>query len=249
MKTVRSGILSIFGLLALSLAAHAQADAKVSQAEAVRQFPDLAKAGSEFNKVFLTKLQTAKAAQDPVLSRDDWPMILASAVANELGAKPGAQPAPQSQPKKPNLVQERMSDYHNPLDKPANAKTGSTDGLPWPIEGHAFTLTELNRYRTQIAGQIVWVKLWPTSIDPEPVGDEYKVFVKDGKSSDRISDDSSDQYAFVWFPVEGAKKMRLIGTTIGGGLSFYVKVEKDRLTAVARSRNIDSFHNTFTYTW
>ena len=92
------------------------------------------------------------------------------------------------------------------------------------------------------------MKLWPTSIDAEPVGDQYKVFVKD-HANDNSSDDPGDKYAFVWFPIEGAKKMNLIGKTVGGGLSFFVKVEADRLTAIARSRNIDSFRNTFTYTW
>ena len=93
MKTVRLAIMSVFAFAALSIPALAQAEAKASQAEAARQFPDLAKAGSDFNKAFLAKLQAAKAAHDPTLSRNDWPMILAGAVASEIGVKPAAQPA------------------------------------------------------------------------------------------------------------------------------------------------------------
>lgn len=76
----------------LSIPAFAQADAKASQAEANRKFPDLAKAGSDFNKAFVAKLQAARAAKDRTLFRSDWPMIIANAVASELGVQPVAQP-------------------------------------------------------------------------------------------------------------------------------------------------------------
>ena len=49
MKIIQSTILSVFVLLLLPLAAFGQADAKDSQAEAARKFPELAKAGSKFN--------------------------------------------------------------------------------------------------------------------------------------------------------------------------------------------------------
>lgn len=88
MKIVWLAIVSACALAALSIPAFAQADAEASQAEAVRQFPDLAKAGSDFNKAFVARLQAARAAKDPTLYRSDWPMILAGAVAKELGLKP-----------------------------------------------------------------------------------------------------------------------------------------------------------------
>jgi hypothetical protein len=83
-------MLSVFVLLLLPLAALGQVDAKTSQDEAVRQFPDLAKAGSKFNQAFLAKFQAAKASKDRTLSQNDWPMILATAVATELGVPPVA---------------------------------------------------------------------------------------------------------------------------------------------------------------
>lgn len=92
MKAMRFAILSACAFSALSFSAFAQADAKASQAEAVRQFPDLTKAGSDFNKAFVAKLQAARAAKDRTLFRSDWPMIIANAVASELGVQPVAQP-------------------------------------------------------------------------------------------------------------------------------------------------------------
>lgn len=85
-------MLSVVVLLLLPCATFGLADAKDSQAEAALKFPELAKAGSKFNQAFLAKFQAAKVSNDPILSRNDWPMAIASAVATDLGAAPVADP-------------------------------------------------------------------------------------------------------------------------------------------------------------
>lgn len=182
-----------------------------------------------------------------VVTKDDKGQPIGLGI-NEDALAPIEKARPSPNPKT-NLVRERMSKYQNPLDNHANAKTVSTDGLPWPVEGHYFTLAEINRYRDAIIGKIVRVRLKPTSIDPDTESGGYKLFVKDTASEYGAAGDVIDHYAFVWFPAAGVEKMDLLRKTARGQLSFYLKVEKSRLSAVGRSKNIDSFHNTFTFVW
>ncbi len=127
-------------------------------------------------------------------------------------------------------------------EKPTTKPTGD---LPWAIEGHAFTLTEINEYRVALLGQVVNLKLAPVRAEKDADGKGFDVFVADAKSAGR----RLSNYAFVYFPPEGATKLNTFLKTSRGELSFYVKVDAERLTAVGRSRNIDSFKNTFAYVW
>ena len=88
MNTMRFAMISGSVLLTLALEGFAQVDAKVSAAEAVQRYPDIAKSGSAFKKAFLARVAAAKAAHDPALKKDDWPVVIATAVANQLGVKP-----------------------------------------------------------------------------------------------------------------------------------------------------------------
>jgi len=138
-----------------------------------------------------------------------------------------------------------MAPYLDILAPNPNGNNVSTNtGLPWPIEGHSFTLAEISKYRDSLAGKVVWVRLSPTSIAPEPDGLEYKLFVRDAESDAPLH----DGYGFVWFPKEGAQKMNLIGKTMRGWLSFYVKVDTAKLTAIGRSKSI-FFNGNFAYVW
>ena len=88
MKTVRFAMTSGSVSLVLALEGFAQVDAKLSAAEAVQRYPEIAKSGSAFKKAFLAKVAAAKAARDPALKKDDWPLVLATAVATRLGVQP-----------------------------------------------------------------------------------------------------------------------------------------------------------------
>jgi hypothetical protein len=55
-----------------------------AQAAAIKQYPDLGKAGSAFNLRFLEKHRVLKERNDPVLKTPGWPVVLAREVAGEL---------------------------------------------------------------------------------------------------------------------------------------------------------------------
>lgn len=131
------------------------------------------------------------------------------------------------------------------LDRPAHNSTfQGKPGLPGPLEGHAYTLTEINKSQRSLLGKVVKITIDATSADEVPGSHgAVKVFASDAKADGT----SSLNYSFVEFPAEGAAKMRVMEKT--GPLSFYVRVDPDELRAVGRSRNIDSFSRTFIYTW
>jgi hypothetical protein len=77
-------------LAGIALTVNAQDPQAVSrsQAEAVREFPALAQPGSEFNRRFVERFKSLKAAGDSLLKRDDWPEVLAKEVGVEYGVAP-----------------------------------------------------------------------------------------------------------------------------------------------------------------
>jgi hypothetical protein len=185
-------------------------------------------------------------------------VFAAAGLAQQAATPPPATP--------PSSMRDRMNNTRSSLDRsPASTPiatsgsnatagtnpTNSLQGLPWALEGHQFTLDEIRRYRKQLTGQIVWVKLAPKEQPDkkEPTDGYYKVIVEDPPGS------GSRSYGPVYFPEEGATKMKLLGNNSRGGdssrgaVSFYIRVEADKLTAVGRSRMIDSFKNSFMYTW
>ena len=58
------------------------------EVEAVREFPDLGRAGSEFNKRFVETAQLLKSVNDDLLQRSDWPLVVAKQVGAELHVAP-----------------------------------------------------------------------------------------------------------------------------------------------------------------
>lgn len=77
-------------LLATGVVANAQDPIAVSlsQAEAVREFPELVQQGSNFNKRFVERFNSLKIARDSLLLRDDWPEVLAREIGVELDVAP-----------------------------------------------------------------------------------------------------------------------------------------------------------------
>lgn len=84
---------SIALLFLIPSLAFAQAAATQSQAEAVQRYPSLTEVGSKLNKRFVARVNELRAASDSLLSRDDWPLVVASQVAEELKIKPAVQAA------------------------------------------------------------------------------------------------------------------------------------------------------------
>jgi hypothetical protein len=185
-------------------------------------------------------------------------MIVAGLSLPAMAQQPGT-PAPGS-------LRERMNNTRSALDRggapgasagrtvsaaatvaptTSTAPTNPGQGLPWAIDGHQFTLTEINHYRARLDGQVVFVKLATTGIVRPMANGQLQVYVQDARSSGTIE----SNFAFVVFPPEGAGKMSLMGKNASRSLSFFVRVDGNALTAVGRSRNIDSFSKTFTYTW
>ncbi len=78
----------LFALIILLVASvdHALAETTVasSQAEAIKQWPALAKPDSKFNKRFVQIHALAKEMNDPLLNSSDWPMKLAKFVSLEV---------------------------------------------------------------------------------------------------------------------------------------------------------------------
>lgn len=69
-------------------AAEKTADAQATQraqAEAMRRFPGLGKAGSPENKAFLDAVNDLKARKSEMLGEPEWPLQLAETLANRLG--------------------------------------------------------------------------------------------------------------------------------------------------------------------
>jgi hypothetical protein len=61
------------------------ANSQEAQAEALRRYPDLGKSGSAFNQRFLEKHKRYQKEKPDVLSGNDWPILIATEVATELG--------------------------------------------------------------------------------------------------------------------------------------------------------------------
>ena len=72
MKTA-SLLFALLGILALSPSLHAQASDAIakSQQEAMRLYPDLGVKNSVFNKTFLRRVETLRAAHDPIFWQAD----------------------------------------------------------------------------------------------------------------------------------------------------------------------------------
>jgi hypothetical protein len=138
-----------------------------------------------------------------------------------------------------NQAAEEQNKKGSLLSAGAERFKGQKD-LPWPIEGHTFTMAEVLQYRKDLLGEVVKLSLTATPDDNEQQDDgTIRVFA---------SDTRSNTDAFVDFPSSAASKLRVMESS-PGGLTFYVRIDEHQLTAVGRSRNIDSFHRTFTYTW
>jgi tetrahydromethanopterin S-methyltransferase subunit G len=58
---------------------------KAAQAAAMHRYPDLGKSGSAFNQRFLEKHKRYQSERPDVLLSNEWPMLIAIEVANELG--------------------------------------------------------------------------------------------------------------------------------------------------------------------
>ena len=89
----------VFALLLLGSGAIAQ-DQTSFQAEAVREYPALGQAGSDFNRRFIAQYQALKAANDPLLAQPDWPLVLAKQIAAQSSSTP-PQSAQSTQPTTP----------------------------------------------------------------------------------------------------------------------------------------------------
>lgn len=82
---------TLFVVLLLVTSCSLQLNAQVaadSQAQAIREFPDLARGGSEFNQRFLARLRQAKDKHEAVLQSSDWPLKLAREVGAAMNEKP-----------------------------------------------------------------------------------------------------------------------------------------------------------------
>ena len=118
------------------------------QSQAVLSYPDLVVKGSAFNQAFVQLYQRPKAEGDPELQQPNWPLLLANEVAASLGVKsaaPNAVAQATPQAPQPNLVQERMNNYVNPLDAPGGDRgvegSGSLDQPSeqrWRVSGKVF---------------------------------------------------------------------------------------------------------------
>ena len=205
MKTMRLAIVSACALAALSMPAFAQADAKASQAEAVRQFPDLAKAGSDFNKAFLAKLQAAKVTQDPTLSRNDWPMILAGGVANELGVQPVTQPKDE---KLPDITELADANNVDKMEGFLGIKWGATtDEVKTIMLGRAgVTLDSKPGYPLEAASLCKFAVLLSETLDPMNSRDSKKA--------------TSDSLVFLGGTVAGVKVEKVCLIFVDGGFKL-----------------------------
>lgn len=76
-------LLVIWLAISISPAVAQQTTTQAAQAEAVRLYPELGKAGSPINQRFLKEVDEAKRANDPVLAKPDWPVTIAKRVAGE----------------------------------------------------------------------------------------------------------------------------------------------------------------------
>jgi len=88
-------------LVALAFLAASMAfadDSSSSQAKALKLYPSLGQADSPLNKRFVARVKALRAADDPVMHRADWPLVIATQLADEIGIAPLAQtdamPAP-----------------------------------------------------------------------------------------------------------------------------------------------------------
>jgi len=85
MKLIHLLIL-IFGLSAPTFAQQSQT--RSAQAEAIRLYPELGKPGSVLNQRFLKAVEEAKKTNDPILSRADWPLVLAKRLSEKRRLTP-----------------------------------------------------------------------------------------------------------------------------------------------------------------
>jgi hypothetical protein len=116
-----------------------------------------------------------------------------------------------------------------------DAPSGSPS-LPAPIQGHTYTLSDLEKEKFDLEGKVVWARL-STELNAEQISKtEYKVFVSDG----------SGAVAFVYFPREAVDSMDLL--TKRGPTSFFVLVSPNKYTAVGRSVARD-INGVGTYRW
>ena len=94
----------------------------------MRLYPDLGVKNSAFNKTFLRRVETLRAAHDPIFWQADWPVLVAKTVAEELTAKDesGKQVSSKATPS----VAPAVSDAEP--GKPAPAMAGK-DAPPEPV--------------------------------------------------------------------------------------------------------------------
>lgn len=80
--------LALFATFALSPRLRAQTSEEIakSQMEAVRLYPALGIKDSDFNKAFVRRVAVLRSNQSATLLRDDWPVLVAKAVALELAS-------------------------------------------------------------------------------------------------------------------------------------------------------------------
>jgi hypothetical protein len=83
----------VFVLLVTAVGTQAQDPQAVSasQAAAIREYPTLGERDSEFNRQFIQKYNSLKAAGDGLLATDNWPEVLAKQVGDALGISPVSQ--------------------------------------------------------------------------------------------------------------------------------------------------------------
>jgi len=108
----------------------------LSKKEAVREFPALAQPGSALNTRFVQRLHSLQVANDSVLLRDDWPLLVTREVALEVGdeaipQQPAPTPAPTATPT-PWVPQGTALDKNapasdDPFAAPTQAPSGAAD--------------------------------------------------------------------------------------------------------------------------
>jgi hypothetical protein len=69
-------------------------DSSSSQAKALELYPALGHADSALNKLFVARVQALRSAADPLMQRPDWPLVIATQVAKEIGIPPIARNSP-----------------------------------------------------------------------------------------------------------------------------------------------------------
>ena len=131
-------MLAACGLIFLPILASALPDVRKAQEEAIKLFPDLGKPDTAFNQRFLARFKALSDGNDPLLQRDDWPVIVAKGIAIELGVspavqEPGAKAAPAVPPPRTPFKPGKTM-----LDRPGDSDDGggeNTDPLRAPEGG------------------------------------------------------------------------------------------------------------------